>query len=73
MRKGKEEIWAVSVLLLFRCLVKRESDGDGLAFLRYMKFVRHLDEIHDALKFMCLQWAISGFGKEEYDVEKGVR
>lgn len=55
------------------CSVKGESDGTELAFSRYMECAASLDDVHEALKCVCLQWATSGSGKEGDDAEKKKR
>lgn len=42
------------MLLLF-FLVEKESDGDELAFVRYLEFAAPLDEVNDTMKCVCLQ------------------
>lgn len=45
-RNGREELWVVEVLLLFRCLMKEDSAADEIAFVRYTEYVAPLDEVH---------------------------
>lgn len=53
-RDGREELRAGVVLLFFLCLIKKESDEDELAFVRYKQFVALLDDVREALKCACL-------------------
>lgn len=59
------------MLLLFWWSVKRESAGDQLTFVRCTESVASLDEVDDAAKRVCLQWAVSGSEKERHDLGRG--
>lgn len=48
---GKEEMWAGKVVLLARCLLKEESEGDKLTFVWYMEFASPLNETNEALRY----------------------
>lgn len=66
---GKEELSAGKVLLLCRCLVSRESEGKEPAIVRYMECVPCLDEMHEALRCMRLQWATACSAEKRHDVD----
>lgn len=53
-RDGRKEVYVEKLLLLFRCSVKGQSDGDELAFVLYMKCVAPLHERDEALNCVCL-------------------
>lgn len=38
--------------------------------MRYMEYAAPLHEVYEALMWVCLQWATSGFGEEEDDVRR---
>lgn len=45
-------MWAGRVLLLFLCLMKENSDGMELTFVRFIERVRLLPRVSEALKFV---------------------
>lgn len=49
-------------------LMKGESEGDELAFLRYLECLPPLDEADEAVGCACRPWATAGFLKREHDV-----
>lgn len=51
----KYEVCTRKELLMFQCLMKGESEGKGLAFLRYMEFVPPLREVGSAVRCVFLQ------------------
>lgn len=53
--RKKGEMWAEKVLRLFRCLMKEDSEGDELAFVRCMECVPSLENVEEALKCVHLQ------------------
>lgn len=68
---GSEELCVGKVLLLFSCSVKEESNGYGLAFVRYMDRMTPVNEGDGALKSVCLQCAPLSCWDEEADVGRG--
>lgn len=70
-RRTKKEARVEKVLLLFRCSMKGKGDKDELAFVRYMKYVAPLDEVDEAPKCGCHQWATSGSGEKGDDIKRG--
>lgn len=58
------------MLLLFRCLLTGESEGEELVVVRYMKYVPLLGKLEEALRCLCLQWATAGSAEKERDIEK---
>lgn len=71
--EGKKKVWAGKVHLLFRFLVRGESECKELGFVRYMKCVPPSDETGEALRCVCLQWAIAVSAEKGHDVEEGAR
>lgn len=70
---GRKQVCSGEMLLLLLCSVSGESDGDELAFLRYMECVTPLDEVDEALKCVCLQWVTSNSAEYRGDVGERVK
>lgn len=49
-KNERETAYAGKVLLLFCCSVKRESDENELAFVRYLECLALLDKVNETMK-----------------------
>lgn len=58
------------VLLLFQCLMKGQTRGQELAFVRYTEAVPSLHGVGKALRCVCLRWMTASSAKKERVVGK---
>lgn len=68
--RNERKEWAGKVLLLARCSVNGESDGDELATVRYLVCVSVLDKAGEAVKSVRLNRAALGSSEGGKNVER---
>lgn len=58
------------MLLPFRCLTKKKSEGKELAISKYVKSMPSLKEADEPQRCSCLQWATAGSAEKGHEAGK---
>lgn len=68
-RRKEEDVGLESATAVF-CLMREDSEGKEFAVLQYIECLLPLDEVDEALRCMCLQWATTASAEKEHDLER---